>query len=431
MGITVHYRGKVDDIAAIESLEDYVIDLALAFGGQVQLWRSAADRSPQRAVRGVLVNLAPGQETFSLLFSPESILIMPTDIEGVEERPLGKLPWCFVKTQFGSVEGHAALVETLLEIKRQFIPNLEVNDESDYWTHRDPTRLAASMQRSANIIKAVSDGLEKHPLSHEACEDTEIIVKRVTRVVQKVHQVFRQSDKQLATSADAPDEFQADWTEIEAQWDKLYRDGMVRSIRMQRHIESQLLAGHTPKEALESALAEIADERIEVSPADDIDYLKSQRDIPSELDSPLDRDDDDVPSDELWAGSFDSEQDSNSLFGKRDPLLERSTQLFLEVAKLTETTHSSGVGTILESACQLCGGLSQVLPLPPRYEMDENDRGLVSVQLKRALRGAAFLKAALHNLHCDDDRMVTCSRLLEEIEVVQGEIIDHLRTTRA
>ena len=34
-----------------------------------------------------------------------------------------------MKTQFGSVEGHVALVELLAASKREFIPDLEVSDE--------------------------------------------------------------------------------------------------------------------------------------------------------------------------------------------------------------------------------------------------------------------------------------------------------------
>jgi hypothetical protein len=34
MGVTIHYRGTMDDVALVEEMEDRVIDLALALGGR-------------------------------------------------------------------------------------------------------------------------------------------------------------------------------------------------------------------------------------------------------------------------------------------------------------------------------------------------------------------------------------------------------------
>jgi hypothetical protein len=37
MGITIHYRGTMDDIAQIETMEDRVLDLAFSLGGKATL----------------------------------------------------------------------------------------------------------------------------------------------------------------------------------------------------------------------------------------------------------------------------------------------------------------------------------------------------------------------------------------------------------
>src|SRR5262249_11835671 len=81
MGITIAYRGRLADLARVEDFEDRVLDLALEFGGQAQIWRSFADYAPRRIVRGVILNLAPGLESTSLLFSPEGWIIGLTDIK--------------------------------------------------------------------------------------------------------------------------------------------------------------------------------------------------------------------------------------------------------------------------------------------------------------------------------------------------------------
>jgi hypothetical protein len=42
--------------------KDRLHDLTLEVGGMAQIWRSHAADDPQRMVRGVILNLAPGQE---------------------------------------------------------------------------------------------------------------------------------------------------------------------------------------------------------------------------------------------------------------------------------------------------------------------------------------------------------------------------------
>jgi hypothetical protein len=128
MGVTIHYRGTLADLTRIEDFEDRVIDLALDLGGNPRVWRSADKETPSRMVRGLMVDLAPGQETTSLLISPEGWLIGLFQIEDAEKQALGEQPWCWVKTQFGSIEGHVALVELLRALKSEFMPDLEVMD---------------------------------------------------------------------------------------------------------------------------------------------------------------------------------------------------------------------------------------------------------------------------------------------------------------
>ncbi len=101
MGVTIAYRGRLADLARIEDFEDRLVDFALEIGGQARIWRSWADDNPERMVRGVILDLAPGHESTSLLLSPEGWLIGLIDIQDAEEGRLEEPPWCFVKTQFG------------------------------------------------------------------------------------------------------------------------------------------------------------------------------------------------------------------------------------------------------------------------------------------------------------------------------------------
>src|SRR5438128_4399057 len=133
MGITIAYRGRLADLTRIEDFEDRLVDLALEVGGLAQIWRNHARENPERMVRGVILDLSPGQESTSLLLSPEGWLIGLADIEDAERGRLKEPPWCITKTQFGPIEGHVALVEMFTALRREFLPDLEVNDEGRYW----------------------------------------------------------------------------------------------------------------------------------------------------------------------------------------------------------------------------------------------------------------------------------------------------------
>ena len=187
MGVTVFYRGGLADLTRIEDFEDRLIDFALEFGGLARIWRTWADDNPERVVRGVIVDLARGQEPTSLLLSPEGWLIGLTDIKDAEDGQLTEPPWCFVKTQFGSVEGHVALIEMLAALKREFLPDLEVSDDGGYWETRDLAELVRNHSMTQAAIDGLAEGLRRYGLSSEAAEDPAILLRDVERVAAHVH----------------------------------------------------------------------------------------------------------------------------------------------------------------------------------------------------------------------------------------------------
>jgi hypothetical protein len=85
MGVTIAYRGRLADLTRIEDFEDRLVDFTLEIGGLARIWRSWADDNSERMIHGVILDLAPGQESASLLLSPERWLIGLTDIKDAED----------------------------------------------------------------------------------------------------------------------------------------------------------------------------------------------------------------------------------------------------------------------------------------------------------------------------------------------------------
>ena len=280
MGITIHYRGAIANLDRVEDFEDRVLDLALELGGQAHIWRNRpCDKDPSRVVRGVILDLCPGQETTSLLISPEGWLIGLVDIEDAENGKLEEMPWCFVKTQFGTLEGHVALVEMFAALKAEFFPDLEVCDEGGYWETRDVKGLAEKKAFLQAAIEQLGEGLRQHGLTSEAAEDPEILVARIVRVAQLVQKTLKRPSEHPPVHWEdgepALDHNGRITPEEEARWDASFKENRRMQERMQRAIERHLAQGEDHEQAFDAAMLE---ETAAGLPADECDEDEDRED---------------------------------------------------------------------------------------------------------------------------------------------------------
>jgi hypothetical protein len=397
MGVTIAYRGRIADLTRIEDFEDRLVDLALEIGGMVRIWRTWADDNPERVVRGVILDIAPGHESTSLLLSPEGWLVGLTEIQDAEEGRLKEPPWCWTKTQFGKVEGHVALVETLEALKREFLPDLEVCDDGGYWETRDLAALVGKRELIQGAIDGLAEGLRHYGLSREAAEDPEILLRHIERVAAQVHRVLRRPSEHPPVTMEDGDDLggAADPEATEKQWDELFKHNRRQQERLQRAIEERRGRGVDDETAFRDALREIVPDRIDEETersdepwrddddGDDASVGESLEDEAAGEGADLLEADDDP---------FEAEEK------KRHPVLQQATDLFVRLETVlvdVDPRFASPVGTVYQGAGDAMGGLSQALS---HRDRDGDDYGLRVVQFKRALRGAAFARGALFPL---------------------------------
>jgi hypothetical protein len=256
MGISIAYRVRLADLSRVEDFEDRLLDLALEMGGMARIWRSSDDANPERMVRGVILDLAPGQESTSMLLSPEGWLIGLVDIEDAERGQLTGPPWCFTKTQFGPLEGHVALAEMLSELRREFLPDLEVTDEGGYYETRDLWQLQQRFSLMREAISGLADGLRHHGLSSEAAEDPEIVLGRIERVAEQVHRVLRRPAEHPPVTF--PEDGLVDLETTEALWDEMFKHNRRQQERLQRALEERRGNGEDDDAAFLNAMDDLA-----------------------------------------------------------------------------------------------------------------------------------------------------------------------------
>jgi hypothetical protein len=386
MGITVAYRGRLSDLARVEDFEDRVLDFSLEVGGLAQIWRSHDGGEARRMVRGVILHLAPGQESTSLLLSPEGWLIGLADIEDAERGRLTEPPWCFTKTQFGPLEGQVALVEMFTALRREYLPDLELSDEGGYYPTRDLAELTRRRSLVQEAVRGLAEGLQRHGLSREAAEDPAILLRRIERIAAQVHRILRRPAEHPPVTfpeGEAPSGV-SDPEAAEALGDEVFKHNRRQQERLQRALEERLSRGEEDEKALVNALGDLGLETPgeESWPADEPwrEGEESFPALPHEGYSPFDADEERHP---LLEGAMDFLKHLHVVFREAGPKL------------------ASPLRTLFQGAGDVMGGLAQALSGDEEDEGDPDAYGLRVTQLKRALRGVAFARGALFPLRPD------------------------------
>ena len=456
MGVTIHYRGKLDDLARVEEFEDRVLDVVAALGGQATIWRSFGQEDPSRMVRGLLVQMCPGQDTLSLLISPEGQLLNLFEIEEAEQGPLAEAPYCFVKTQFGSLQGHVAVVSLLDALRAEYFTDLEVTDESGYYEHRDPRELARKLNSLGSAILALGEALEGSALSPEAAEDPEILAARIQRVAELVSRKMQAENKFSDRGDEAEPEVEEDEPSLEElvrQQSQARRQAELRQERLMRRLEEGRGQGLSTDDALRRALREARGEEDDTGepPAGDgtvppIDpeelrtYIEADLQLwlateaeDEQLEEQMALDGDELEqadsdlSNEPWRESLESsdESDDHWLADRsrvRHPAHEAAERLYLRLADFGRslTTENGFYRSALNGAGELLGGLVQATG---REFDSRSERAAVIVQLKRALKGLAFCRGGVYGLRAAELLDETSHR---EIQEELRKILEHL-----
>ncbi len=388
MGITVHYCGKMDRLEDIERMENRVTDLAFALGGRATIWRSFADHDLNRVVRGLKVTMAPGQETLSLLVSPEGYLVPIHEIEAAEKGEFNLPPYCFVKTQFGSVQAHVAVVLLLDALKQQFCSDLTITDEGGYYEDRDVNKLAKNLHQLGQAINMMADGLREYGLSPEASEDPQILITRIERIAALVHKKIHQdgaSGPECDALSSNDDWHEATLEEEVAAMEAIRRKNILRGERMDRRINESIARGMSPSDAMKIALRE---EGLGLPPESSNECGEGESWDEDELDEIVDHD---------WIDDH-AEESTNNRSANQRPSVTLAQQFFRQFDELSG--GKPGPGNLFEVGCQgalnIVGGLVQATGQPLD---DRLHRALAISQLHRALEGHAFARGAVFALH--------------------------------
>jgi hypothetical protein len=186
MGVTIHYKGKLNSADDVNSFCEEMEDIAKSMG-----WKCSAfdfDDKSNVPLKGVIIGPHEKSEPLPLMLDKNGFLRNPFMLEiskGDDE-----LTWInHVKTQFAPIENHIAVIKLLKYIQKKYISNLDVYDEGDYWQTGDEKILKGKIDFLNGAINHLSEVLNS--IEFDKDSSPESIADKIEEVLKKMH--FRKS----------------------------------------------------------------------------------------------------------------------------------------------------------------------------------------------------------------------------------------------
>ncbi len=199
MGITIHYKGKLNNLEQIYSVIDELKDISEIMSWKYSIldndWNSQLTAqlfqtengvkiTGHLPLKGITINLHPECESFYVLFdkngnlqSVSGMVLNPGEVESADSNFL------FIKTQYAPPEIHIAIIKLLKYLKDKYISDLNVIDEGSYWVTEDQDLLIRKisfikdkMDQVESIISSINNDFTQIS-EHETIELLEKILK--------------------------------------------------------------------------------------------------------------------------------------------------------------------------------------------------------------------------------------------------------------
>lgn len=189
MGLTIHYRGRLDPRASLPDLMEEVKNIA-----EVNAWayilfqdefpeHGYSDKDIKNELFGLIVNI-PECEPLFLCFTSDRRLANPVwlDLAGSGNLKDEELLYLvFTKAQFAGIEAHKKIVHLLKYLSRKYFEEFTVWDDGQYWETGDDQILASQFNKYDHILGAFSERLASITLDgNETAND---LVDRIVQLL--------------------------------------------------------------------------------------------------------------------------------------------------------------------------------------------------------------------------------------------------------
>lgn len=184
MGITIHYKGKIDDVEMIDNLIYDISDICNDMGWTSTIIQKEKNDINHPPIKGIIFTIHKGCDVVGFIFDDNGFLRAPISIHYYDESDKYQLI-VSVKTQFSSPDIHVVLIKLLKYIKTKYISNLEVTDEGEYWETSDMERLKYLFDFLDNKINMFRDILDGNKEIFSKSDSPELIADKIEKLLIK------------------------------------------------------------------------------------------------------------------------------------------------------------------------------------------------------------------------------------------------------
>ncbi|MCK4446815.1 MAG: hypothetical protein KAW56_07015 [Candidatus Marinimicrobia bacterium] len=191
MGITVHYKGRINDPVNIDRLIDEINDICEDMKWEytiIQKEENDIGHPPRllvgQAIKGIVFTIHEKCDMVGFIFDKKGYLRSPISIPYFEENDDDQLV-VSVKTQYSSPDIHIVLIKLLRYIKSKYIENLEVTDEGEFWETSNKERLKYLFDFLNEKLNMICDILEGNKNNFSKSDSPEQIADKVEKLLLK------------------------------------------------------------------------------------------------------------------------------------------------------------------------------------------------------------------------------------------------------
>jgi len=182
MGITIHYKGKLNSPDLTDFFLDEVLDIVKSMEWEYTTFtESKNDPIP---LKGLFIKPYPKSEFLQFMVDKNGNLRNAILIEHFDDDH--ETTYInHIKTQYAPIEIHIAVVKLLKYLNQKYIGNLEVWDEGDYWQTADEHHLMEKFKFLNAKIEKFGDILDS--ISFEENSDAKLIADKIEEVFKKMN----------------------------------------------------------------------------------------------------------------------------------------------------------------------------------------------------------------------------------------------------
>lgn len=192
MGLSFHYRGRLNDATSLQPLIEELKDIAKVnnwnfFVFDKEFPNNKFTEKPEK-INLYGIGITPlGCEMVSFTFASNGkmcdIISLQSNDHLDDMEDYEYFYYLSVKTQYSTVEIHKQLILLFDYINSKFLDELIFHDEGEYWETRDEEKLKINFDRNMFLIESLKSVVENVPINNN--ESPEDYILRMAEIVKK------------------------------------------------------------------------------------------------------------------------------------------------------------------------------------------------------------------------------------------------------